>query len=453
VLASDFNKMLEAIAIGERGAEAQRTELAALGVTAVRYADFRQGQRLQFKPMPTITSVRIENHSRLADEVVASRLDVPLGEPLDPDALDAQLHSVFDQDNFQSVHYRVEDLPSGDAELVVTATEKSWGTSSLQAGLELSSASGGDSKFNVGLAYTMAPVNALNAEWRTILTAGEEPGIVTELYQPIDVKERWYVQGTAGYLTESLTLFDPTTSDRPTAKYLLTQVGGSLEFGRNFGNWGRLGMRYSRYAGEADLRYGDPGFTGYSFDSAELSLGFSLDTLDSLNFPRNGWIASAFATTSRAGLGASDDYDQAGFNLLNSMSWGRNSLLTGLGFSGNFGGQEPPQSLFRLGGFLNLSGFNQLELSGANTGLARAIYLRNLSTGLINTYAGASLEFGNVWEERSEIGFDSLRLSSSVFVGADTFVGPLYLGYGLADGGYDAFYLFLGRPWDTTPGN
>ncbi|QVL48332.1 MAG: patatin-like phospholipase family protein [Thiocapsa sp.] len=449
VTAADFNKMLEAIAIGERGAQGEEIALAALEVPTARYAAYLQQQRLASEPLPIIDRVRVENRSRLADALITKRLDVPLGAPLDPDALEAQIDRVFDQDNFESVHYRVEQTPEDETELVITATEKSWGTSSLQFGLELSSASGGDSRFNVGAAYTMAPVNALNAEWRTFLQAGEEPGIVTELYQPLDPLERWYVEATAGYFTESLTLFEPEKSDNPSAKYLISRLGGSLEGGRNFGDWGRLGLKYRRFAGDADLRYGDPGMQGYGFDEGSLDLTFYLDTLDSANFPRRGWVGSAFALTSRPEIGASENYDQAGFNLLNARSWGKNTLLTGIRMAGSFGGEEPAQAFYRLGGFLNLSGFNQDELSGGNLGLARAVYMRNLTSGLLSTYAGASLEAGNVWDQRSEIGFDNLRFGSSLFLGADTFIGPIYLGYGYADGGFGALYLMLGRPWNT----
>lgn len=449
VTAADFSKMLDAVAIGERGAQEQEVALAGLEIPAVRYAAYLDGQRLTGKPMPIVDRVRVENRSRLADAVITDRLDVPLGEPLDPDTLEAQIDRVFDQDNFESVQYRLEETPDDKTELVISANEKSWGTSSLQAGIELSSASGGDSRFNVGAAYTMAPVNSMNAEWRTFLQAGEEPGLVTELYQPLDPLERWYVEATAGYFTESLTLFEPETSDNPSAKYLISRLGGSLEGGRNFGNWGRLGLKYARYAGDADLRYGDPGMRGYGFDEGTLGLTFYLDTLDSANFPRQGWIGTAFALTSRTEIGASENYDQAGFNLLKAQSWGKNTLLAGIKFAGSFGGQEPDQAFYRLGGFLNLSGFNQDELSGGNLGLARIIYMRNLTTGLVNTYGGGSLEAGNVWEQRSDIDGDNLRFGSSLFLGVDTFIGPIYLGYGYADGGFGALYLMLGRPWST----
>ena len=37
--------------------------------------------------------------------------------------------------------------------------------------------------------------------------------------------------------------------------------------------------------------------------------------------------------------------------------------------------------------------------------------------------------------------------AASVFVAADTPLGPAYLGYGQAQDGPDSFYFYLGRPF------
>lgn len=288
VTAADFNRMLEAIAIGERGAETQRAALATLAMPRTYTADHRQDPGLVDGRMPIIERVRIDNRSRLDDALISARLQIPLGQPLDPDLLERDIERIFDQDNFESVHYQVEKASDGKTELVLTATEKGWGTSYLQGGFELSSASAGNSRFNVGLAYNRVPVNSLNAEWRTFLRAGEEPTLLTEFYQPLDPLERWYLGATAGYISESLNLFDPSISDNPTAKYLVTRVGGSLELGRNIGHWGQIGVTFGRYGGNADLRFGEPEMSDYGFDEAELGITWYMDTLDSANFPRRG---------------------------------------------------------------------------------------------------------------------------------------------------------------------
>ncbi len=446
VLASDFDKMPTAIAIGLRAADAKRPELARLSLSPAQYAQYRVAHGPPAYQPPTIDYIRIDNDSRLDDAVIASRIQVRRGDRLDPGAIERQLAQVYDQDNFESVRYRVEKR-DGETGVIFTANKKSWGTSSLQGGLELSSTGGGESMFNIGLAYTKAPLNGLNGEWRSVLRAGEEPGLLTEVYQPLDPAERWYVQAGLAYLTESLRIFTEQSRDNPAAEYQIARWGGAVEGGRNVENWGRLGLRYSLYSGDANLNIGDPGFEGFTFNVGELQARFTFDSLDSLNFPRSGLAGQIYGIASRDWLGASEDYDLLGFDLLKAGTWGKDSLLGALSLGGNFGGGIPVQAYYRLGGFLNLSGFNQRELSGPYAGLARAIYLRELGAGLVRTYAGASLEAGNTWQERADIRFDDTRIAGSLFVGADTILGPVYIGYGHAGGGNNALYLYLGRPW------
>ena len=44
------------------------------------------------------------------------------------------------------------------------------------------------------------------------------------------------------------------------------------------------------------------------------------------------------------------------------------------------------------------------------------------------------------------VGTDNLVKAGSVFLAADTFLGPLYFAHGRASGGASSFYLFLGNP-------
>jgi NTE family protein len=108
----------------------------------------------------------------------------------------------------------------------------------------------------------------------------------------------------------------------------------------------------------------------------------------------------------------------------------------------------PVQNRFRSGGFLNFSGFVQDELSGQQEALLRGVYYRRLGNlEWLPAYAGFSLEYGNVYEDRGDISLspgDAL-LAGSVFVGVDSALGPVYLGYGHAEQGNDSVYLFLGR--------
>ena len=80
--------------------------------------------------------------------------------------------------------------------------------------------------------------------------------------------------------------------------------------------------------------------------------------------------------------------------------------------------------------------------------LARLLYYRRL-TGFqaagfsVRIYAGASLEAGNVYAREASITTSSLRTAWSLFVGGDTPLGPLFLGYGRSED-RDRFYLTIG---------
>jgi NTE family protein len=132
------------------------------------------------------------------------------------------------------------------------------------------------------------------------------------------------------------------------------------------------------------------------------------------------------------------------------VTWRKHTLLTSLTVQSALNSEAPLQNSYPLGGFLNLSGFAPDELSGQHTGIARLIYyyqLRNAGLGEFRMpiYVGGSLEGGNAWETRGDINGRSMLLAGSLLVGADTYLGPLYLAYGQAEGGHHSFYLYLGH--------
>ncbi|MGH8402478.1 MAG: patatin-like phospholipase family protein, partial [Gammaproteobacteria bacterium] len=106
---------------------------------------------------------------------------------------------------------------------------------------------------------------------------------------------------------------------------------------------------------------------------------------------------------------------------------------------------------FTLGGFLSLSGLRQQQLRGQQVLSAHLIYLDrigNLPSVLGNGfYIGASLEGGNVWDNTQHVSLRGLQYGSSIFIGADTVLGPVYFGTGYAQSGNQSFYLFIGLPF------
>jgi NTE family protein len=111
---------------------------------------------------------------------------------------------------------------------------------------------------------------------------------------------------------------------------------------------------------------------------------------------------------------------------------------------------------FDLGGFLNMSGTPVGAIAGSQAAIVAAVayyQMGELPRGIGRSwYAGFSLEAGNAWARRSDIDFGNLRRAMAVFVGLDTTIGPLYLGYGHTFSGDSALYFYLGRPTERERG-
>ncbi len=153
---------------------------------------------------------------------------------------------------------------------------------------------------------------------------------------------------------------------------------------------------------------------------------------------------------SRTELGSDSDGKGLAANVITAFSKWRHTILAGLSVQTSLDSDALLQNRYSLGGFLNLSGFAQDELSGQHTGLARLIYYYELgSTGLgefrMPLYIGGSMEAGNAWESKGDISARTLVYAGSLLIGAETYLGPVYLAYGVAEEGQRSIYLYVGH--------
>ena len=145
-------------------------------------------------------------------------------------------------------------------------------------------------------------------------------------------------------------------------------------------------------------------------------------------------------TASAQGIRASFDY---------AYSFGAHTLLAGARLNRPLGNANGVLQLYdSVGGFAKLSGFSEDIRYGQANALGRLIYYRRFARAdkLFDSpvYIGATLERGNAWLAASDACVCDLLTAGSVFFGADTILGPMYLGYGRASSGDDAVYLSFG---------
>ena len=446
-----FARSREAVTIGYAAAEGKRGELSRLSVSPAAYQAHLAGRpELPENHRPVIGFIRIKNTTRLSDQVIEKQLHVKPGEPLDPEELNRNLNIIFGMGDFQQVTYSLVE-EDGKTGLVVEATQQHIGANTLNFGLFLGANMKGDSLFNLSVAYTMSQLNSLGGEWRNFVQIGGNTKLETDFYQPLDAAQEYFINPYLSYQRYNLDLFNDSNEDNASFRVYRANIG--MEVGRNLEHWGRLslGLRYG--SGKNDLRFGQISTNANtinegSFDDGGYSIRWAADTLDNLNFPTSGYYANLVFYDSLTTLGASNNFSTLSLNAAKPYTWGKQTLIPRVVLSGRLSGDLGVQDLFQLGGFLNLSGYQVGQISGQYAALGELIYMYRLDNAsaafTIPLYAGGSLEVGGAWNDLDDITFDSLIPAGSLFLGADTPLGPLYLAGGLAKG--DAsLYLMLGR--------
>lgn len=441
---TDFGKAQEMIDAGYRATRILDARLAQLKPTQTQDAELnaarQPGQRT-----PIITAIRVENDSKVDDDVIRYYIRQPIGAPLDLGRLHSDMGTLYGLDYFDQVRYRVVHKGQ-DHTLVISASGKRSGTDYLRVGLNLSDDMRGDSAFNLGASYRVNGINRLGAEWLTRAQIGDKQELYSEFYQPLDVGSRYFVAPYASFEAQNV---DSVLDNDPIAQYRVERYGFGLNLGRQIGNNGEVRLGVGQAWGKADVRIGDQDLPSESFNEGFYTVKYSYDSLDNVYFPHAGKDVSLTFTQFEPGLSSDTRYRQWELNFDKAMSHGPDTLILGGRYGRTLDDANVVTSSFLLGGARQLSGFREDALSGQNVSLMRAVYYRRLTPRSylpldFPLYAGASLERGRAWNNDNE--FDSGYINAaSVFIGFDTPLGPLNFTYGLNDADEQAVYLNLGQ--------
>lgn len=197
------------------------------------------------------------------------------------------------------------------------------------------------------------------------------------------------------------------------------------------------------------MRIGERDLPDFSFTEGYYEMQYSFDTLDNIDFPREGEDIRLTLRQYDPSLSSDQRYRQWNIKLDKALSHGANTWVLGGIYGRTLDDAEVVTSSFLLGGARQLSGFRQDALSGQNVSLGRVVYYRRVTPRAFQPldfplYLGGSLERGRAWN--NDNAFDSGYINAaSIFLGYDTPLGPLNFGYGINDEDEQALYMNLGR--------
>ncbi|MGY4662675.1 NTE family protein [Pseudomonas chlororaphis] len=441
---TDFGRAQEMIDAGYRATRILDARLAPLRRAEPMDAEL-SAARTPSQRTPIITAIRVENDSKVSDDVIRYYIRQHIGEPLDLGRLQTDMGTLYGLDYFEQVQYRVVHK-GNDHTLVINARGKRSGTDYLRLGLNLSDDMRGDSAFNLGASYRVNGINSLGAEWLTRVQIGDQQELYSEFYQPLDVGSRYFIAPYIGLESQNI---EAVLDNDPIAEYRLERYGFGLNIGRQIGNSGEIRFGVGEAWGKADVRVGDQDLPSESFNEGYYELRYSFDSLDNVYFPHAGEDIGLSLRQFEPSLGSDKRYRQWEFKLDKALSSGPNTFILGGRYGRTLDEAEVVTSSFVLGGARQLSGFRQDALSGQNVSLMRGVYYRRLTPRSylpldFPLYIGGSLERGRAWNNDNE--FDSGYINAaSIFLGFDTPLGPLNFSYGINDDNQKAVYLNLGQ--------
>ena len=125
ISSSDFLKAGEAIPRGIASADGRREDLARLAISEDAYQAYQAGREARMMARPVVEFVRLDNRSRISDELLRSRIRIRIGEPLDLAALDADIARIYGLELFENIHYEIVE-EEGRKGVVVHVQERRW---------------------------------------------------------------------------------------------------------------------------------------------------------------------------------------------------------------------------------------------------------------------------------------------------------------------------------------
>lgn len=395
---------------------------------------------------PAIAYIELDNRSPLADRLVRQRLGLEVPGELDIDALEAAVSRVHALGRLKQVHWELIERQASDGGsetgVLVTVEPDIRAPQFLEYGLEIS-ANNTRNAVNLRLGWLRTALDDRGAEWRAIAQIGEEPALAIEYFQPLDLVGRFYLRPSASWERQRVPLIE---ASRRIAEADVSRFGGDLEFGYEFGNAAVASIGVRRY--RTDVSGLDPDLEIGNVDGGEWRAQLLRDSLDDVFYPSSGRRSSLLYRRSTGTLGADHDFEQIEAFHFGARTFDRLTLQWSATASITLDDDAPLGNQFRAGGFSRLSGYRSAELAGQHfvMGLIGARW-RLTESRLLPVAVGGTLEYGNVWNERSDIRLRDGLGNLSLYFGYNSPLGPLYIGYGYGEGSEHAVFMSLGRPF------
>lgn len=441
----DFDRVKETIPLGEKGA---RQQTAALKQLAQKIHATKGKKVVKAPPDKTvrIAKVIIKNGSKLKDSLLRKQLGIKAGEVLDFDQLQEGLNNIHGLGYFSLVDYYLAPTPDGKQVLTVDARAAEEGNQRLRFGFSLADDFNGDSEYQAGVQYIKKGLTDRGTELRASGIIGENLKAAVELHHPL-------YDGNESFVEPKLFIqerdFSVVENGQDVAEIRSQKMGIHLDTGRSFGQWGevRAGVFYEKLRPE--LKTGSIALPDIEPVYAGVKLQHTINTLDSVNFPTQGGRLTTQYSRDMKALGSAEEFDT--IRVEGEKVWSRNKhrFIANGQVAAAFNDDDSirlvePLSIGHTG---RLSGAEEENEIGNYMVSASVGYMREVAhiPKLARVHVGGAVGWGNTWQSRKDVDVKDLKSSVSAFVGAETPIGPAFIGYRKQEDEEPSPYFTFGR--------
>ena len=444
---SDFAQGVDGIPAGERSVSEVAARLAALSATPETYAAWREQRAQRIVHDERFTGIRVTGTEAGTARRLLANAGLPEEGEIDRAQIERAINVWNSSGDFDRIGYSL--VPDGaGTSLEIDVQEKAWGPNYLRFGIAASADSNQNGVFDVAVGFRRPNFNRLGGEFKTLLQFGTVQRFGAEWFQPVNTGQaRFFVVPSFLYEKVPIWLFD---GDTRVAEYSVASTLGLLDAGVQ----GRLGeIRTGVYGGTRStwpvtgsrlLPEVDANVQGVRFNAV-------YDQLDAADFPHTGQLFGLYLNAENNQTSQFGDYtSRRGLVSLKQVVSFGDHTFAGVFKAGEATDEISLNQVFSLGGFMNLTGLQVNELLGTSMRYASLSYYQQIvslpSPIGRGVYAGVALEAGRMRGLTTGLNEDGWIPGVTAFLGANTALGPVYVGYGAARYGNRLFYLFLGRP-------
>jgi len=435
--AVDFQRSEDAIAAGRKVALSELPRLQAL---ASPVALPERARAIAANDLPLfIDAVEVAPLQHVHPDYVQRQIRQRSGQYLDRAQLEQDLIRIYGDGFYESVDYQIEQREQRNI-LMVEAKENNWSSDYLSFGFNLDAEYQRGSEFNLRTAYRNTWLNSLGGEFFAAINIGGKTSLELNFYQPLNSRQDYFVEPAYVSRREDLPIY---LGSEKIAEYQLNTAYADWMLGRNLGIYGQAKVGWREYRIRADQEISEVLLPGINEQYGGFYAGVVVDNRNRLFFPSRGWYGELSYFDSRE-----MDYQKINGDINYAYAVDDFVLAGRVNYVTSLASDLPVYDYVRLGGFLHLSAYARNQILADEvfyTHLRAERIMGRMPLGLSGDIRlGIGIEAAHMGVNYNQLEEGDWLDSGVIYLGGETPVGPVYIGYGFNLKGDFNLYFQLG---------